>query len=202
LKPFLPFLFVLLFQSAFAQKDSIDRSPAGPRVVQPKAPSKPSKLDSVYNAGHSPRKATIYSLVLPGLGQAYNHKYWKIPIIYAGAAALIYGLQWNQRNYKEFNRLFDYMTDNDTNTVAVYKGRVISDNYSTWALSNRNYFRKNRDLCAISLGLLYVMNVIDANVDAHLFEFNVNDDLSLSWEPRVFALNGYVYNGFGASIKF
>ncbi|MBX7204853.1 MAG: hypothetical protein K1X81_05480 [Bacteroidia bacterium] len=159
------------------------------------------KMNHPVKPVHSPRTATWRSVVIPGWGQAYNKKYWKIPVIYAGAAGLIFGLSWNHKNYKEFKQIYTYIQDQDSSTIPVYQGNVLDSRYTNWAASNRDYFRKNRDMCAIGLGLIYVLNIVDANVDAHLFEFNVNDDLSLRIEPRIFALNGIGYSGFGATLK-
>lgn len=160
-----------------------------------------ARLDSLKREIHSPRKATIRSAVLPGWGQAYNKKYWKIPIIYVGAAALIYGLKWNHDNYKDFKQLSIYISDRDSSTIPVYNGRVLNEGYANWASGNRDYFRKNRDLCAIGLGALYVLNIIDANVDAHLFEFNINDDLSLKLQPNLWIQQNYMFAGIGATLK-
>lgn len=172
-----------------------------PDSVAPKTRFDLGKMNHPVKSAHSPRMATWRSVAIPGWGQAYNKKYWKIPVIYAGAAGLIFGLSWNHKNYKEFKQIYTYIQDKDSSTVPVYQGNVLDSRYTNWAASNRDYFRKNRDMCAIGLGLIYVLNIVDASVDAHLFEFNVNDDLSLRIEPRIFALNGIGYSGFGATLK-
>lgn len=159
------------------------------------------QADSLKRELHSPRKATLKSLMIPGWGQAYNKKYWKIPVIYIGAAALVYGLAWNHNQYKDFKQLAIYINDGDSTTIPVYNGRVLNSGYSNWAAGNRDYFRKNRDLCAIGLVAVYVLNVVDATVDAHLFEFNINDDLSLRWQPNFWMQQNHMYAGIGATIK-
>jgi hypothetical protein len=169
--------------------------------IAPKARFDQGKTNPPINPVHSPRLATWRSVLIPGWGQVYNKRYWKIPVIYVGAAGLIFGLTWNHQNYKEFKQIYTFLEDKDSSTVPVYQGNVLDSRYTNWAASNRDYFRKNRDMFAIGLGLLYILNIVDANVDAHLFEFNVNDDLSLRVEPKIFALNGIAYSGFGATLN-
>lgn len=193
-------LSLFLFLFFIIIKGNAQKLPADTVAIKPAL--KKAKVDSSFTPRHSPKVAAWHSAVLPGWGQAYNKKYWKIPVLYVGVASLIYGLTWNNKNYKEFRQISTYLTDNDTSTIPVYNGNVLDGRYNNWASSNRDYFRKNRDLCAIGLGAIYILNIIDANVDAHLFEFNINDDLSLRWQPSVFMINGYVYNGFGAAVKF
>lgn len=121
----------------------------------------------------SPSKAAFYSAILPGLGQAYNKKYWKIPIVYA---ALGTGIYFYIDNNKQYNR---YRT--------AYKQRLagLKDEFSevvadTDALIEaQKFYQKNRDLSLLLTVVAYVLNIVDANVDAHLLQFNVSDDLSL-----------------------
>ncbi len=128
---------------------------------------------------HSPLKATIYSAVIPGAGQVYNHQAWKIPIIYGGLGALGYFVYDNNRIYKEYLNNWIWLTDNDsgTNVNLKYFG------YSAAALHNGfSAFRQYRDQCAIGFILVYAANIMDANVYAHLYNFNV-DDISLRFSP-------------------
>lgn len=126
---------------------------------------------------HSPKKATIMSAILPGLGQAYNKKYWKIPIIYAGFAAAGYYLNDNLTNIKEFKAL--YNTDPTSNNY-FYEGR----NYSQeQVLSIIDQYTRWRDLSYITFGAIYILNIIDANVDAHLFYFDISEDISMNILP-------------------
>jgi hypothetical protein len=128
---------------------------------------------------HSPKKATLMSTILPGAGQAYNRKYWKIPIIYGGFAGLAYAINFNNKQYREYKRSYSSRLDNDITTIDPYVG-IYSDND---LVTLKDFYRRNRDLSIVGLGLLYVLNIVDASVDAHLFEFNVNDDLSLHVTP-------------------
>lgn len=133
---------------------------------------------------HSAKKASIYSAILPGAGQFYNKKYWKVPVIYLGVGATLYAARWNQNEYLHYRQAFEYRTDNDDNTIDEYVDRYTETNLITI----KNYYRKNRDLSYILVAGVYLLNIIDASVDAHLFNFNINDDLSLTVHPQFMAL--------------
>ena len=142
---------------------------------------------------HSPRKASIYSALLPGLGQAYNKKYWKIPIIYGGFAAFGYFIGWNNRNFKTARQAYSDLTDTIPSTDSYMKLKQIiyydlskpSDvaSLKQGLTSSQDYYRRNRDLLIIVTAAFYGLNIIDASVDAHFFNFDISDDLSLNWEP-------------------
>ncbi|QIE58198.1 hypothetical protein G5B37_01040 [Rasiella rasia] len=127
----------------------------------------------------APSKAAFYSAVLPGLGQAYNKKYWKIPIIYAGIGTGIYFHIKNDQDYDRFRnaykrRLAGFTDDEffgDGATAAISDDRLIDAQRSA---------QRNKDVSLIVAIAFYLVNVIDANVDAHLRQFNVSDDLSLT----------------------
>ena len=155
---------------------------------------------------HSPRKATIYSAVLPGLGQAYNKKYWKIPLIYIGFGTIGYFINWNNENYQLFKTGYQHLTDNDPETQdylkieAVRRNNYDLDNTTQFnnlrtALSQQqDYYRRNRDLLIISFIGFYGLNIIDASVDAHLYNFDISDDLTLNWQPSMLNFdNNFVY---------
>jgi hypothetical protein len=126
---------------------------------------------------HSSKKASIYSLV-PGGGQFYNKKYWKIPIIYAGIGASLVAAKSNQDNYEIYlNAINNRSNPNHSDAY---------DNYSDSQLATiKNYYRKNRDLSYIIAAGIYIINIIDASVDAHLNGFNISDDLSLQIAPVI-----------------
>lgn len=130
---------------------------------------------------HSPKDASIYSAVLPGAGQYYNEKYWKIPIIYVGLATALYTANQNQNDYNTYKKAYQYRTDDNPNTIDSYIDQYTDSNL----LTLKNNHRNNRDLAyLISIGI-YLLNIIDASVDAHLFKFNVSDDLSLAIQPQI-----------------
>lgn len=155
---------------------------------------------------HSPRKATIYSAILPGLGQVYNKKYWKVPLIYIGFGTIGYFINWNNENYQLFRIGYQHLTDGNPETQdylkieAVRRNNYDLDNPNQFnnlrtALSRQqDYYRRNRDLLIISLVGFYGLNIIDASVDAHLFDFDIGDDLTLKWEPSMMNFdNNFVY---------
>lgn len=138
--------------------------------------------DTTFLNSHSPHKATFYSCVLPGLGQVYNQKYWKVPIIYAGFGGLIYYAGYNNQAYQSYydqyqqKLLYDagkIEEDPDPSRTAI----SIAGSMDTW--------RRYRDLCFIGMGLLYVAQIIDADVDAHLFDYDISEDLSMRIEPVI-----------------
>ena len=129
---------------------------------------------------HSAHKASLYSFALPGLGQAYNKKYWKIPIIYAGFGFLVYMIKTNRKEYKLYESAYKFepVDENDTPPNDYY------ELYSTAQLKQgRDYYRRNMELSYILTGFWYLLNVIDASVDAHLFDFKISSDLSMKIEP-------------------
>ena len=131
---------------------------------------------------HSPQKASIYSAVLPGLGQAYNRKYWKIPVIYAGFGAIYYVTSENTREYRKFLEAYRYVANQDTVPINNdYVGRYNEQQL----LSGKNHYRRNLEIGYIVAGILYILNIIDASVDAHLFYYDVGENLSMRLEPAV-----------------
>ena len=128
---------------------------------------------------HSPTKALIMSAIIPGSGQFYNKKYWKIPIIYVGFGACAYSINFNHKYYIDYKNAFLYKTDGDSTTIDLYP------TYSSdIVLQYKNYYRRNLELSYIVGGLIYILNLIDASVDANLFDFDVSDDLSLNIQPK------------------
>jgi hypothetical protein len=135
---------------------------------------KAEKQDPSY---HSPRKASIYSAVLPGLGQAYNKKYWKIPIVYAGVGSFGYLAWQNQSAFSEYKNAYILLDNNQPNNYP---------NFNKQALINlMDEYRKQRDLCILGVVAFYAIQIVDANVDANLFDFDISDDLTLRLVPTV-----------------
>lgn len=143
---------------------------------------------------HPTRKATILSAVLPGAGQVYNKSYWKLPIIYGGFAVFGYIIDYNNRGYKRFSTAYNYLTDGDDSTVDEFNGA-----YSSTLLENtRDSYRRYRDLGIIMTCGFYLLNVIEAHVDAYLRQYDVSDDLSLRVEPTYTPGNFYPGSGSGS----
>lgn len=150
------------------------------------------------NEFHSPKKATIMSAIIPGLGQIYNKKYWKTGLIYAAGAGLGYGLKYNMDSLKGYqSSLIAVMDTIDATTNYLYKTLSQAE-----LLRERNYYRKKRDQMILGLGLLYALQIIDANVDAHLREFDVNEDLAWKPNPGFLLANRKILPSFGFSLRF
>lgn len=132
--------------------------------------------DPIESLPKNPRKATILSAILPGAGQVYNGKAWKVPIIYAGFMTDIYFIQFNNRRYQVFRDAL-VASDNDEPTIFPNLNREA-------LVRNVDYWRRNRDLTILLLAVIYGLNLIDANVDAHLSGFDISDDLTMAIEPH------------------
>jgi len=127
-----------------------------------------------------PSTAALYSAILPGLGQAYNNKYWKIPLIYAGVAFTAFLINRNHKLYIEsLDALFAYQDGDDRTTVDPPLNRFDATDMERRA----ELYRRNRDLSIVFAVALYLLNIVDAHVDAHLDEFIITDDLSLQLAP-------------------
>lgn len=165
-----------------------------------------AKNDSVVmQKKHEPKKATLYSAVLPGLGQAYNKKYWKMPIVYAGIGTIAYFIYNNNDGYKTYRLAYDYKTG--INTDASSDIIRIANRYSNENLIRiRDSYRRNVELSWIVMALWYGLNIVDATVDAHFFEYDIGDDLSLKIEPTLqpnYEMTAYGYGrcSTGVSLK-
>lgn len=128
---------------------------------------------------HSPSLAILYSAVCPGLGQVYNKKYWKLPIIYGAGGGFAYFVGYNQLKYKKFRDAYE---SGDPDTPALIDG--IYYDYEILP-RGRDYYRRYRDLSALGLAVIYFLNIIDAMVDATFFHYDVSDDLSMRVEPVI-----------------
>lgn len=123
----------------------------------------------------APSRAAFYTTIVPGLGQIYNRKYWKVPLVYAGIGIPVYFWADNQRNYDRYrneykNRLQGKVDQTDETLAGLDEERL---------LEGQNFYRKNRDLSVVIAIGFYVLSIVDANVDAHLMQFNVNENLTI-----------------------
>ena len=171
--------------SAWAQVPSPENKLNIDTIQTPPPPVAKSKDDSTrwYDLSR-PQRIALYSALLPGLGQCANKEYWKLPIIYGGAGALTYFLVRNNRNYQTYRRALISRLDNDTNTADGFA------NLSTeQILRYRDAYRRDRDFTIILSTLAYLLQIADAHVFAHLKDFNVNDNLSVS-PPQALILPG------------
>lgn len=145
----------------------------------------------------SPKKATWLALI-PGCGQIYNRKYWKLPIVYGGFMGCIYAWRWNGMMYRDYSKAYmDIMDDDDTTNSYeqfLHLGSQINESnigrYKDRFRRQKDFFRRNRDLSIFCFIGVYALSIIDAYVDASLSEFDISDDLSLRVEPAVINSNG------------
>jgi len=161
---------------------------------------------------HSPHKATIFSAILPGLGQAYNKKYWKVPLVYAGFGSIGYFIGWNNNHYKTMRNAYSDLTDSDSETNSYldleasgyYDLEDATDlsNFATALNKQQEYYRRNRDLLIICMVGFYGLNIIDASVDAHFFDFDMSEDLSMNWQPTMQLFNSKPMYGVTCSFTF
>lgn len=135
---------------------------------------------------HSPRKAAIRSAILPGWGQAYNRKYWKMPIVYGALGTTAYVFNFNLTQYRRIGKAYSILITKDT---ARYKEvdddlqPFLAQNASSALRNYRNEYRRNIDYSVLVFLLFWGLNVVDATVDAHLRGFDVGEDLSLKIKP-------------------
>ncbi|MBI6119836.1 DUF5683 domain-containing protein [Salegentibacter maritimus] len=183
-------LFFLLFVCKLtAQKDSLSLE-----NTEIKDSISKEKDYKPYNA-LAPAKAAFYSAILPGLGQAYNGRYWKIPIAYAGLGV---GVYFYINNDKEWNRYRDAYKDRLAGREDEFGDRI-----STEALVRaQEFYRRNKEISLLVIAGVYVLNIIDANVDAHLQQFNVSEDLSLKPNMQYDNFTGKSKYGISLNFKF
>ena len=140
-------------------------------------------------------KAILWAF-LPGGGQIYNRKYWKLPIFYGGFVGCIYAMTWNNQMYRDYQRAYIDITDDDPNTQSYNKflhlgSKVTEENksfYQNLFKKRKDRYRRWRDLSIFATVAVYALSVIDAYVDASLSDFDISDDLSLRIAPVV--MNG------------
>ncbi len=141
-----------------------------------------------------PKRALWLAIVIPGGGQIYNRKYWKLPIVYGGFIGCLYAMNWNNNQYKDYSQAYIDITDDDPRTDSYNKflhlGRRITTDqdikqYTEIFKKRKDKFRRWRDLSFFILVGVYALSVIDAYVDAELSVFDISKDLSLKVEPTI-----------------
>ena len=140
-----------------------------------------------------PKRALWLALVIPGGGQIYNRKYWKLPLIYGGFMGCIYALSWNNSMYKDYSQAYIDLMDNDPDTQSynqfLHLGNVITPEnkkqYEDIFKKRRDKYRRWRDLSFFVMLGVYALSVIDAYVDAELSVFDISKDLSMKVEPTI-----------------
>ncbi len=167
-----------------------------------------------------PFRATMLAVALPGLGQIYNRKYWKVPFVYAGFGGLVYAISFNSKEYNIFLKAYQDFTDKIPETksyldliknvdpstydpVLFPKTAVSSTTewYKERMLAQVDYFKRYRDLSYIGIAAWYLFTVLDANVDASLFNYDVKDDIELKVQPVVVRVGGQADPVVNLSLK-
>jgi hypothetical protein len=162
-----------------------------------------SKKDTVelksYATRYDPRKAILFAAVLPGLGQIYNKKYWKLPLVYGGLAASVYAVDFYNDGYKKYKgQLFYNLETSPGNENAQHP----ISKYTTRQLRTiTNKYRRERDFMIIILAGVYILQMVDAHVDAHLKEFDLNPNLHVRIEPT-WESNTLTGQTAGIALKF
>lgn len=153
----------------------------GTGTYELQAQVKPQPDTSDYKP-HSPSKAALYSAILPGLGQGYNKKYWKIPIVYAGFGVITYFIISNTTEYRKYKEAYTYVASGDTTWI---DNDYVEKYDEDQLLDGKNYYRRNMEFSYIIGGFWYILNIIDASVDAHFFDYDVSEDLSIRIDPVI-----------------
>ena len=189
-------VFVLLFLASAAANGQVasDTIARGVEMETPDAGR--IKLDP--SKVKDPTRAALLSAILPGAGQVYNEKIWKVPIIYGGIITNIYFLDFNGRRYQLFRDALRI-----TRNPADPRRNPFPNLNEDGIIRNVNYWRRNRDLNYMIFGVIYAINIVDSLVDAHLSGFDVSDDLSLDIRPayeNLYAGSGLI--GLSVKLKF
>lgn len=147
----------------------------------------------MYMFKPTPRKAVIYSAIFPGLGQIYNRKYWKLPILYGGFVGFTYAITWNNGYYRDYLGGYQDIMDSNPETNRWQNllpfgmdPESVDQKWFTDVLQQRkDYYRYYRDLSIIGTFALYLLAIVDSYVDAQLFDFDMSPDLSMRIEPAL-----------------
>lgn len=153
----------------------------------------PYGLDGKKIFNPSPERAVWLSALFPGLGQIYNRRYWKLPIVVGGFMGLGYAVNWNNNQLTDYSQAYRDLLDSDPSTKSYMnffpsttKEEDLDKSWLTNVLKRkRDFYRRNRDLCIICLVGMYALCMIDAYVDASLAHFDVSPDLSIEWSPAM-----------------
>ena len=200
-KKYKPLFLLLVLMSMgihFCNAQKVIAKTDSSRIVNKAAVSK----EKTENPINGPKNAAIRSLILPGLGQVYNKKYWKVPIVWGALGTCGYVISYNLNNYKDLKQAY----------IGKYNARVYKDSTEYYKINpnlvplseeslryNRDQFRRNVDYAILAFAILWGINVMDAAVDAHLKSFDVSEDLSLKIKPGYSDLAGT--NGISLVLK-
>jgi len=208
------YFFILFFatQSVYSQiqdtlvlQDSAGRATVVRDSNYERSADKVPIVDTVKDKrGHTPRGATLRSLVLPGWGQVYNHRIWKVPIVYAAIGVPVYLFAYNKQWYDRTRYAIRMLADEVIDSVMLSKvhpelKRFVEEKQVGSLIGYRSDFRKNMDYSILFGLVMWGLNIVDATVDAHLRDFDVSDELSLRVRPVL--LPGTLTPGLSIIVK-
>ena len=175
-----------------------------PGTTAPRKGLRPKKLD--------PETATWIALAIPGGGQIYNRKFWKLPIVYGGFVGCMYAYNWNGQMYKDYRQAYLDIMDSDPNTDSYkeffrpgYDFEANKEYLKDVFKKRKDRYRRWRDLSIFSFIAVYALSVVDAYVDAQLSNFDISEDINMSIEPQIIdsrQMFGKDYYGFNCNIRF
>ncbi|MDR0543436.1 MAG: DUF5683 domain-containing protein [Dysgonamonadaceae bacterium] len=199
--------------NVFLEKDSIEASEGFITFPDTLTLHSLSGLPEMKAFKPNPTKAVIYSAIFPGLGQIYNRKYWKLPLVYGAAVGCVYAVSWNGTQYRGYKNAYQDLLDGnpETNSWKAYNYKYYGgtdeppENWNASALNQfagrlkngKDNFRRSLELSYIVSVGVYLLCMIDAYVDAHLFEFDISENLSFKMEPVLFERTTASSRSFG-----
>lgn len=160
--------------------------------------------DRIRNFKPEPYKATWLAVVLPGAGQIYNRKYWKLPIVYGGFMGCLYAYNWNNQMYSDYRQAFLDIMDADPNTKSYetffpsgYDYQRNEQYLKDLFKKRKDRYRRWRDLSIFACVGVYLVSIVDAYVDAHLSSFDISEDINLSIHPEMINSSASTNNYYG-----
>ena len=165
-KIFFVLLFCLFCNVLFAQKDTLPKTDKAILILPTKNQLLRKKVERI------PLESALRAAVVPGWGQIYNQKYWKLPLVYGALGGLGYAVYWNNSSYKFFNNSYEAVLISNPSDVRIDRLRTL-----------RNKYRRDTEFMIILTFFAYGLSILDATVDAHFSTFDVSDDISLKIEP-------------------
>ena len=167
------------------------------------------KADEKY---HSPHRASMYAAIFPGLGQAYNKQYWKIPLVFGGFGGVAYAISFNSERYNYYRGAYrDFIIRDPANKsyLDILKGTNIDEAYiysnadwfQRYLNNSKQRFKRYRDLSYAGLVAWYLITIIDASIDAHFYYFDVSDDLSFQIDPTYMHINNDIGGAVGLQLR-
>ena len=167
--------------------------------------------ERIANFKPEPYKATWLAVVMPGAGQIYNRKYWKLPIVYGGIMGCLYAYNWNNQMYSDYRQAFLDIMDADPNSKSYetffpsgYDFQRNEEYLKNLFKKRKDRYRRWRDLSIFACVGVYLVSIVDAYVDAHLSSFDISEDINLSIQPDLMRSNASEsnYYGFNCNISF